>query len=156
MFKKFIIFLIIISSIIIVMADDYNLFSNEEENADSITSDSTVIPKEKQLQNMSTMNSEEYMRGIADAKKDAQGSVLFCFSGACLQLIGILLPYIIDYDPPAEKLVGKSPDYIMGYSKQYNSSMKNKNMINAIIGYVGYYVGILSFYFIFIMGSVMH
>lgn len=154
MFKKFIVFLIIVSSII-VMADDYNLFSHEEEKTDSIASDSTIIPNEKRVQNIYTMNSEEYMRGITDAKKDAQGSVLFCFSGCCLQLIGILLPYIINYDPPAEKLMGKSADYIMGYSKQYNSSMKNKNMINAIIGYLGN-VGVLIFYYVFIMNSFLY
>jgi len=152
MLKRILFTIFIISSLFLfIQADEFDLFADEEEVVDSISADSMQMNQPQQVypnQYLLNRNSSDFIKGVEDAKRDAQGSTLFCFSGGCFGIVGIFLPHIIDYNPPIEKIAGKSPDYVIGYSFQYSASMKNKNTINAIIGCVSSFLLLIGFIYI--------
>jgi len=130
-------------------ADEFNLFYEDESAADTLAQDTVYIEQKSNTSSSSGIaNSEEYLRGVRDADADATGNPLFCFSGGCLGILGIFVPTVLDYNPPVEKLVGKSGDYILGYSKQYDAKMKLKNSINAFIGFVVFYGSMVVYMFV--------
>ncbi len=147
--KIFTLFLVLICLINIPIS----LIGNETgifKDPDPEPTDSIMIEQE----NFSVYN-KDYVKGITKAQEIAKSSTLFFFSGFCLGVVGILLPYIMTYNPPPESLVNKSVSYVMGLKEQYNKSMQSANGKLALIGFISYYGAVLLIYLVAIIFSIL-
>jgi len=72
-------------------------------------------------------------RGTADAEADTSGALWF-FAGCGLGAIGILIAYVVEPTPPAARIMGKSPDYVMAYTSAYKSAGKSSQAKHALYG----------------------
>lgn len=103
---------------------------------------------------ISSIYSDLYLKGMEDAvisAKQNKNSAFFC-AGFCLGIWGILIPYVISYDPDMSYYKSKKADYIMGFNKKYNSTLKNENGKLAIYGVAAYYGVLALFYIVMISG----
>ena len=71
--------------------------------------------------------------GKSDGKDAASG--LWLIAGLGCGCIGVGAAYVFTPSPPADRLVGKSYDYIHCYTKAYKSAARASNMIYAAIGW---------------------
>ncbi len=76
-----------------------------------------------------------YMQGKIDGERDGQGNFAWFFGGFCLGVIGVILAFMIAPQPPTENLVGRSPEYVMGYTEGYKSAAKRQQGYYAIGGW---------------------
>lgn len=85
-------------------------------------------------------SSEDYLQGKMDGQRDVKGSALwfvaglpgiYCYGIGCLGVLGSALWVP---DPPVEQLMGKSTNYILGYTEGYKSKGKRKNIIRSGLG----------------------
>lgn len=77
------------------------------------------------------------------AKKDAETDVnkTMWFAGGCLiGVLGVGAAYVIKPNPPASKLLGKSPEYVASYSDCYrekaSSIQTSSSMYGCLVGTV--------------------
>ena len=73
---------------------------------------------------------------MADAQRDAQietNDFIWFIGGACYGL-GILLAYTLEPNPPAIRLLGKSPEYVVVYSDSYRRTLKDERARMAWMG----------------------
>lgn len=76
-------------------------------------------------------------KAIADAKRDAKyapNSYLWYPAGCFLGVAGILIAAVYTPHPPAEKLLGKSSEYIAYYTSTYQQVAKNHHVTEATLG----------------------
>lgn len=81
-----------------------------------------------------------------DAKQDVNG-MLWLAAGFFLGLLGVGAAYVIEPDPPAMKLMGKSPEYVAAYTDCYKRAGRDIQVKKAITGCVAgalLYAGIYS------------
>jgi hypothetical protein len=76
----------------------------------------------------------DYLQGKKDGESDAKGEFYWFFSGCFLGAFGVVIPLIVEPSIPTWKLIGKSQEYIMGYTDGYKSTVKKKNAMYATIG----------------------
>jgi cytochrome c553 len=88
-----------------------------------------------------TETGTDYLRGREDARMDARGSPLWILAGLtgtgfCILIgcAGIGVAAIFPPSPPAEKLVGKSSNYILGYTEEYKRKSRIYNAMWATLG----------------------
>jgi hypothetical protein len=79
-------------------------------------------------------NVNDYMRGKAEGEAAAQGKAIWFLAGCGLNLTGVILAYLVKPSPPGEALLGKSPEYIMGYTEGFGDKSRDKNAIYAVEG----------------------
>jgi hypothetical protein len=96
------------------------------------------------------LNSTDYIRGEMDGERDAKGHGLWFVAGlpgvcCCgLGLGSVAASFLLPPSPPEAALIGKSSEYIMGYSKGYHNEGRVKNVKFATLGcIVGSLVGIV-------------
>ena len=80
----------------------------------------------------------EQTKAIADAERDAAARVnkTLWFSVGCLTtVIGTVLAYSLPPTPPAEQLIGKSPEYVNFYTQAYQAKAKSLQGRSALIGF---------------------
>lgn len=89
------------------------------------------------------------MQAEQDATMDTNGTLWFA-AGCLGGVIGLLAAYAIQPNPPASKLVGKSPSYVATYTDCYRAKAKNIQSHKALLGcgtaaafYVVYWVLII-------------
>ena len=72
----------------------------------------------------------------SDAKRDIASSSInsWYYMGFCLGGIGVIAALAATPTVPADKLLGKSPEYVLYYSKAYKSEMRRQRTKNASIG----------------------
>ena len=77
------------------------------------------------------------LQAKADAKRDLSSSSInvWYFAGLCLGPIGIASAFIIPSTVPADKLIGKSPEYVLYYSKAYKSEIRKERAKSSTIGF---------------------
>ena len=75
-------------------------------------------------------------QAVADAKRDIASSSInsWYYMGFCLGGIGVIAALAATPTVPADKLLGKSPEYVLYYSKAYKSEMRRQRTKNASIG----------------------
>ena len=75
-------------------------------------------------------------QAVADAKRDIASSSIngWYYMGFCLGGIGVIAALAATPTVPADKLIGKSPEYVVYYSKAYKSEMRKQRTKNAAIG----------------------
>jgi hypothetical protein len=78
----------------------------------------------------------EYLQGKKDGELEAKGNGMWFLAGCCLGGVGIIIAYVVEPSVPTDHLIGKSPEYIQGYTEGYINKAKSKNGMNAIYGCV--------------------
>lgn len=68
--------------------------------------------------------------GARDAKTDVSGTIWF-MAGCCLSATGVLIAYIYAPNPPATRLLGKSPEYVAAYTDAYRAAAKGTQTSSA-------------------------
>ena len=79
-----------------------------------------------------------------DAEADAKqflwigGNFLLTVAGGCvLGSVGLLGAYLYEPVPPASRLMGKSPEYVLFYADAYKSRARSLQLRSAFIGCLG-------------------
>ncbi len=94
------------------------------------------------------MNNEQHQARI-DAEQDAELDVskaLWIVVGFFINLIGILIAYIYQPNPPAAKLIDKSQEYAMFYTEAYRDKSRSIQLTYSAIGFaIGAGIGIIFF-----------
>ena len=148
---KFLIIFILFSMLIMqipIYTEETGLFTNPDKpSPPEQSSDSTSTSKNV----FSIENANDYLLGMKDARIAAKASPLSFFSGCCLGPLGIIIPYIVPYNYPFERLHGRSSDYTIGFMKQYNNSMKVENGEMAVYGFASCIGSYLLFYIFMIV-----
>ncbi len=89
---------------------------------------------------------DDYTQGKADGERDAKGNTLWFFAGCCLGGTGIILAFLVKPDPPGSALLGKSPEYCMGYTEGYQAKASKQNVVYAVAGCITFWTLYLLFY----------
>lgn len=76
----------------------------------------------------------DYTQGRRDGERDAKGNVIWFLGGFCLGGTGIIGAYITKSEPPTMALLGKSSEYILGYTEGYQKKNREKNTMYACAG----------------------
>ena len=94
-----------------------------------------IMPLYTQSTNATTQN--DYMEGLMQGEIEAQGNAGWIAGGFCCGVTGILGAYIFEPSPPAHLLMGKSTEYVMGFTEGYKTESKKRNAQYAGIGCIG-------------------
>ena len=76
---------------------------------------------------------------IAAAERDAEDDVnksLWTAMGFCIGCFGFLAASAVEPNPPATKLIGKSPEYVAIYTDAYKRKAKRIQQTHACTGWV--------------------
>ena len=79
----------------------------------------------------------EQRKAIADAERDAEARVnkgLWFGVGCLTTVLGTVLAYSLPPTPPAEQLIGKSPEYVDFYTQTYQAKSKSIQGRSALTG----------------------
>lgn len=94
------------------------------------------------------MNNDQNQARI-DAEQDAEldvSKILWIVVGFFISLIGILIAYIYQPNPPATKLIDKSQEYAMFYTEAYKDKSRSIQLTYSAIGFaIGVGIGIVFF-----------
>ncbi|MFC1475680.1 hypothetical protein ACFLQW_01605 [Candidatus Zixiibacteriota bacterium] len=80
----------------------------------------------------------DYQQGKVDGERDARGNALWFLAGAACGICGAGAAYLIKPKPPAGALVGKSGDYVLGYTEGYQTKARNQNTMWACGGWLAF------------------
>ena len=93
---------------------------------------------------------EGAVAGQMDGKANTNG-ILWLGAGCLFELLGVAAAYVITPNPPAMRLLGKSPEYVAAYTDAYGDAGKSVQTNNAWIGciastlvYTGFYALLLA------------
>ncbi|HAJ80608.1 MAG TPA: hypothetical protein DCO75_12655 [Fibrobacteres bacterium] len=85
-----------------------------------------------------TVTKEDYLQGRINGKADATGHPAWILAGLagtgfCLLIgcAGIGVAALVPPSPPEQSLIGKSQNYILGYTESYKSKSRWKNVLYA-------------------------
>lgn len=83
------------------------------------------------------MNNDQNQARI-DAEQDAEldvSKILWIVVGFFISLIGILIAYIYQPNPPATKLMDKSQEYAMFYTEAYKDKSRSIQLTYSAVGF---------------------
>lgn len=89
---------------------------------------------------------DDYVQGKLDGENNAKGNALWFIAGAGCGIFGAGAAYFIKPSPPAHALIGKSSNYVLGYTEGYQNKARNKNTTYACAGWAAwgiFYVAVL-------------
>ena len=89
-----------------------------------------ITPEEKGL----SIHSQAITNAQTDAAADAQRDSTWYGAGFFFSILGIGAAYIMTPPVPAERLLGKSPEYIVFYTTEYQKAIQQKHVEQASIG----------------------
>ena len=95
----------------------------------------TPIPAYSQATNT---NGGTFTEGLIEGQMMANGNVSWVVGGFCCGIFGVAGAYLMPPSPPVQMLMGKSPEYVMGFTEGYKNESKRKNAQYAGIGFIGY------------------
>lgn len=75
-----------------------------------------------------------YAQGKMDGERDAGGSFIWFVWGLLCGVLGVGAAYFMKPDPPTAVLVGRSSDYVQGYTQAYKDKGRDKNVTWACLG----------------------
>ena len=79
-----------------------------------------------------------FAQGKMDGERDAKGNALWVLAGAGCGIFGVGAAYFMKPSPPAQALVGKSADYVLGYTDGYQNKARNANAGYACGGWAAF------------------
>jgi len=89
----------------------------------------------------------DYVQGRKDGRREgaADASLVWIIPGVCCGCFGIGAAYFWPQAVSAARLVGRSPDYVRGYTSGYKSARRERQTIYAaigcLVGDIVYYIG---------------
>ena len=86
-----------------------------------------------QEQTVENQMKQDYLEGMRDGEEIATGNFIWFFAGFLFPY-GNIAAYLIKPNPPASAFIGKSAEYIQGFSKGYSEKSRNKNVRYSLIG----------------------
>ena len=96
----------------------------------------TVIANPVLLNAQEKVNVQEVCtKAQMDAMSDVNGT-LWMGAGFLFGLFGIGAAYLIEPDPPASRLLGKSPEYVAAYTDCYRDAARDIQVKKATVGCV--------------------
>jgi len=87
---------------------------------------------------LAQQTTDEYLQGKLDGERDAKGNPLWFLAGAGCGIIGAGAAYLIKPSPPASALIGKSAEYVLGYTEGYKNKARNQNTTYACAGWAAF------------------
>ncbi len=81
---------------------------------------------------------DNFAQGKVHGERDAKGNGLWFLAGAGCGIFGVGAAYISKPAPPAQALVGKSAEYVIGYTQGYQNKARNTNMGYACGGWAAF------------------
>jgi hypothetical protein len=103
---------------------------------------------------ITTNHTADLTSAIADGVKDAKSetNTTLWFAAGCFgTILGWLLASALDANPPAVRLIGKSPEYVAYYTDAYQKEARRiktryalTGCMGCVIGYVVYFVVLIS------------
>ena len=79
-------------------------------------------------------------KAVADARKDAEADInqtRWFFFGCCCGLTGDMAALRAEAEIPTQRLIGKSPEYVVLYSEEYRRKIKSLRTNYVVRGCVG-------------------
>lgn len=89
------------------------------------------------------------------AEQDAQNDVsriIWFVSGLILSILGVLVAYIYQQEPPASRFIDKSNEYSLLYTDAYKAKLRSIQLRYSLIGF--FISGVLIFIYIILMTSL--
>lgn len=81
-----------------------------------------------------TQQPSDFIQGKIDGERDSKGNFLWFIAGVGCGIFGVGAAYLIKPEPSAQSLVGKSSDYVIGYTEGYKEEGRTKNTTYAAVG----------------------
>ena len=94
----------------------------------------TLVLVSVPLMAQTTPSDGGYAAGKADGDRDGKGSALWILGGCILSCLGVLIAYLVKPSPPVASLIGKSSDYVSGYTEAYKAKGAGNNALWAGVG----------------------
>lgn len=82
----------------------------------------------------------DYVQGKMDGERDARGNPVWFLAGLGCGIFGLIGAFVIAPSPPTHALVGKSSDYVLGYTEGYKSKARSGNAMYAAVGAITWVV----------------
>jgi len=83
---------------------------------------------------------QDYMQGKMDGERDAKGNPVWVLAGLGCGVIGAGAAYMTKPSPPSTAILGKSTEYIMGYTEGYQNKARKQNAMYACGGWAAWVV----------------
>lgn len=101
-------------------------------------------------QTSETSSVNEYLQGKIDGQRDGKSSseILWTLVGCLLGPVGVLVGYLVTPTVPGERLIGKSPEYVQGYTEGYQKKGREQNALWAGMGCLVSTIGTCLYYLI--------
>jgi hypothetical protein len=96
--------------------------------------------------------------GERDARTDVSGTLWF-IAGCCMSGTGVFFAYLYAPNPPATRLLGKSPEYVAAYTDAYRAAAKGTQTSNAWSGCVVFglsYSALVVVYYLLLATSLQY
>ncbi|RKU30817.1 hypothetical protein C6497_03840 [Candidatus Poribacteria bacterium] len=87
-----------------------------------------------------------------DAVSDASKLIWF-IAGLGLSILGVLLAYIYQQEPPGSRFLDKSQEYIVIYKDSYKAKLRSIQVMYSLVGLV-IIVGLIVLYAIFLLSTI--
>lgn len=78
----------------------------------------------------------DFAQGKLDGERDAKGNPIWFLAGVGCGIIGVGIAYLVKPSPPAAALIGKSSEYVLGYTDGYQNKSRSKNATYACGGWL--------------------
>ena len=82
-------------------------------------------------------------QAVADARKDAEADInqtRWLFYGCCFGFTGYMVALRVEAEIPTQRLIGKSPEYVIHYFVEYRRKIKSLRTNYVLKGCVGHTV----------------
>jgi hypothetical protein len=83
---------------------------------------------------------EGFFEGKVAGEASAKGNPLWILAGVGCGLFGVLGALLVKPSPPTHALMGKSSDYVLGYTEGYQKKARNANTGYACAGWAAFTV----------------
>jgi len=87
----------------------------------------------------------DYLQGKMQGELDAKGNPLWIIAGLGCGIFGVGAAYFTKPSPPSMAIMGKSTEYILGYTEGYQNKSRNTNTGYACGGWAAWLVMYLLF-----------
>lgn len=86
-------------------------------------------------QHQSAGSTQTFVQGKIDGARDAKGNALWLIAGVGCGVFGVGAAYFTKPSPPTQMLIGKSRDYVMGYTEGFQGKSRETNTGYACAGW---------------------
>ena len=89
------------------------------------------------IHSQDTAKAETFTEGLMQGQMAASGNVGWMLGGLLCGVFGVGGAYFVEPSPPVYMLIGKSNDYVIGFTEGYKKETKKKNVQYASVGCLG-------------------